>query len=281
VPQRFGDALERTVAGGRPLHEALAERPGLVPEEDIVLIEAGEAAGRLDQTLERLAKLHTARRQAWRELITEAWYPILLVHIAAMLLPVANLGFTRELSLGNWLGRVLAVLLPIYAIFGVVRWYSRTPRGQQRVRRFIDVLPGFGAAARHRRRSTFALVFEAAYESGVPVNRCVALAGRAARLPEAEQAATALSSGEGLTKTLALAQVLPAPLLARVATGETAGEISGAMHWIAVEEGERADALFRRSMSTLGKLLYLIVALWIAWRVISFFGRLYGPVLDL
>ncbi|MHC4933434.1 MAG: type II secretion system F family protein, partial [Planctomycetota bacterium] len=148
-----------------------------------------------------------------------------------------------------------------------------------RFRRVVDALPGFGNAARRHRRSVFASVLGATYEAGIPLDRGLSLAGRASGLPASEEAARVVGSGQTLTVALGGRGVLSPISLSRLATGETAGEISTALSAIAREEAEAADATFRTSMGALGKLIFLVVALWIAWSVISFYFGLYEGLL--
>jgi len=280
LSRESGDAASRAIAQGRPLSEALAGFPDEFPPEDIAVIEAGEAIGRLDENLETLAHLHDARRQAKRRMLTQALYPICLAHIAAVLLPVAHLAVAQQLSLFNWLRSVATILLPLWGLFFLFRWLSRSAVWRQRFRIVLDLVPGFGAAARHRRRALFATVLEAAYQGGVPVDRSLSLAARAAGEPGAVVAVKAVEAGEPLTGALTRTRIFPTADLSRIATGEEAGEISRVLHHIATEEEAAAEAVSKRSMVALGMIISLVVMGWIAWSVISFYLTLYGPVLN-
>ncbi len=280
MPGAFGARIEAELAGGRPLAEALALFPDEVPKEDVALLEAGEATGNLDRILDRLAERHDARRAARRRFLTEIWYPLILFHLAALFTPIpSSFGRDGRLFGPSWVGGVLAVLAPAYALAGAAFWLSRRARGRDLLRRIADVLPGFGNAARHRRRGEFADVLGAAYEAGVRMDRALSLAGAAVADRRIEIAATAVGRGSTLRDALLGTGFLPQPLLARIAVGEQAGEIAKALAGIAREEAEAADHVLRRTTTLVAKLVYLAVALWIAFYYVSTMLGIYAPLL--
>jgi type II secretory pathway component PulF len=276
-----GAGAAEAVSRGEPLSAGLGRFPDQVPAEDVALLEAGEATGHLDENLDRLVRLYDLRRDTRRRMLTQSLYPLILIHIAAMLLPIGRLAMARELSTLTWLAAVLKVLAPLWGLYLLVRWLSRSSAvWRERFRRIVDLVPGFGAAARHRRRALFATVLEAAYQGGVPVDRALDMAARAAGEPGAAPAAAAVARGSPLAAALAGTDVLDAQAMSQLATAEAAGEISQALQRIAADETTAADEILRRSVTTAGTVIYFAVALWIAWSVIMFyagyFGRAFG-----
>jgi len=277
LPAPLGAELEAAVARGEPLHKALAAHPDSIPDEDVALVEAGEATGRLEENLERLALLREERTDATRRMLTDIWYPILLFHAAALLIPLASLSAARRLTLGRWAERVVLVLVPAYLlVWFIVFRLERSAVWRERRRKLVALLPGFGNAARHRRRAVFATVLAEAYEAGVPVERAISLAARASRDPSGEAAVRAVGEGQKLTTGLTRARVLPAATLSRLAAAEEAGDLYRTLQSVAADEIAEAQAIFKRSMITLGQIIFLVVAAWIGWFVISFFVKLYS-----
>jgi general secretion pathway protein F len=270
--------LEVRIAQGEPLSKALAEEAGRFPAEDVALIEAGETSGRLVEMLERLAILHDVRLTMLRGIFRESLYPICLYHFAAVMLSIARPAALGRLTFANWLSSVIFFLAPLYVAAFLVYRLQRNAVWRARFRRVVDALPGFGNAARRHRRSVFASVLGATYEAGIPLDRGLSLAGRAAGLPASEEAAKIVGSGQTLTVALGGRGVLSPNSLSRLATSETAGEISTALASIAKEEADAADATFRTSMGALGKLIFLVVALWIAVSVILFWYDRYADL---
>ena len=276
LPDGLGTRIQRSVQQGHPLSAALKEFPDQFPSEDVALIEAGEATGHVDGNLDRLAEIHEERTKARRALLARSAYPLALLHFAALILPVAHLASQGRFTTANWLWEALSLLAPLWAIVLVILYLNRFAAWRDRFRAVIDVLPGFGGAARHHRRAIFASVLEAAYEAGVPMDRSLGLAARAAHEPKALRAAEAVSDGNSLALALTNARVLPAATVSRVATGEEAGDIAKTLRFIAEEERSKADAALKASMVALGVLITLVVMGWIAWNVISFYVNLYA-----
>jgi type II secretory pathway component PulF len=271
VRDPVGAGLAEAVSTGRPLSAGLGRFPDQVPAEDVALIEAGEATGHLDENLDRLVRLHDARRAAKRRVLTLALYPLILLHIAAILLPIGRLAMVGEFTAATWLASVLKVVAPFWGVWILVAWLSRSAVWRARFRRILDLVPGFGAAARHRRRAVFATVLETAYQGGVSVDRSLDMAARAAGEPGATVAARAVAGGSPLAAAMVGTGVLDAAAVSQLAASEAAGEISHALERIAAEETAAADALLTRSVTALGTVIYLLVVAWIGWSVISFY----------
>ncbi len=249
-----------------------------MPKGDIALLEAGEATGNLDRTLDRIADRHEARRAARRRFLTQSLYPLILFHLAAFLTPVPG-AFARDgqrLFGPTWLASFLAVLVPFYALLFGAAWLRRTARGRAFLRRVVDAIPGFGSAVRHRARADVAEVLGASYEAGMTLDRGLALAGHAVEDGRVEAAASDVARGRTLHDALVSAGALPAPLLARIATGERAGELSRVFSEIAREEADTADHILSRSTQVASKVLYVAVALWILYYVVSTYARIYS-----
>ncbi|MFQ5845500.1 MAG: type II secretion system F family protein, partial [Planctomycetota bacterium] len=146
----LGAALCETVSGGAALSAAL-ERSAGVPPEEVAILEAGEASGRLDDDLDRLARLCELRAFEVRRFWTSIRYPILLFHFAALVIPYVVTVTSAGVAFGLWLLRVLLVLGPVYGVVAAVLWLRRFPAWRRRGRRLVAALPGFGAAARQLR----------------------------------------------------------------------------------------------------------------------------------
>jgi len=267
-----GQAIAEAVAQGRTLSSALD-----APAEEVALVAAGEETGRLDANLERLAGLRTARAAARRRLLLRVLYPLVLFHLAALLIPLPETFWKAEFP-WNWLFRVLLVLGPFYAALLVASRMARTERGRAALVRARDLLPGFGAAARHARRATFATVLGAAYESAIPLDRGVAIAANAAGVPGGAASAT-IAGGAGLAAALAPTGIFDRTGVARLQTAEVAGEIGRTLGAIAAEEGVLAEQRFERATFVLAKILYVAAAIWILAYYVTFWLRYYSQFL--
>jgi type II secretory pathway component PulF len=276
LPGRAGAAVTAAVANGRPLSEALALFPDDFPAEDVALLEAGEATGNLDRSLDRLAQRHEARRAARRRFRSASAYPRLLFHLAALLTPLPGaLARDGRLFGPSWLASAALVLAPYYAILLAAALLRRKAAGRALLRKAAFAVPGFGQAARRRRVADLADVLGTAYEAGMRLDRALAIAGRAAEDPRVTAAADEVAKGGTLAASLGASRAMPPPLLARIATGEHAGEISRVLSDIAREEADAADDIGLRSIQVTGYLIYFAMVAWIAWYAISTVSQVY------
>lgn len=260
---------------GAPVAETLA--PVASPEERAIL-EAAEATGRLDVNLDRLAQLRERRASLQRSLLTDLWYPILLFHAAALILPVVP-AFQKSRSFfgADWLIGVLAILAPVYLLVGLRFLLVRTPEGRRRERRFLEFLPGFGNAARHRRRAEFAGVLAAAYEAGISLETGLRMAGRVSGEGEAEAAARVVASGRSLGE--AVKGLVEEADQARISTAEMAGELTAALESLAAGHAEAAAEIQRRAVLTLSRIVTIGVMAWIAFTIVGRMLDIYRPYL--
>lgn len=272
----LGAELEQRLGAGESFSAALARQPH-VPREDVAVIEAGEATGRLDETLERLAALHEQRSAGWRRLKWESAYNVAIYHVAAIVMPFGLLHLSRSFSAAAWTFWTVLVLSPFYAAVAAVTILRRTPAGQERLRHFVERLPGFGAAARHQRFSRFAHALEAAYESGMPLDRAVALGAEAVASPAGDRAAGAVAKGSRLTAALAGTRLVSDRALRQLDAAETAGELGTALRGIGAEEAVEAEIATKRAMALLTRGIYVLLVL----AGFAYAVRMLGPVISL
>lgn len=272
LPSRLSASLAAVTDRGGTLAEALAQHPDDVPPEDVALVEAGEATGQLDENLDRLATLHEARRSAAWRMFARSAYPLTLFHLAALLIPLGTLGARGQLSVNKSLTITLMILVPVWVLAAVVWVLWRRADWRTRLRGWLEIVPGFGHAARHQRHAVFATVLDAGYEAGMQVDRALDLAVRAADAPRAAGAVERVQQGQPLAAALVPTGVLGARNLARVATAETAGELGPELRRIARDEFEAAERSLDMAVGFVSKGLYILVALWILYYALTIVG---------
>ncbi len=253
-------ALARTrVEQGEPLSRALI---GAVEPIDLALLRAGEAGGSLEPALEALSRRHEeAHRDRGRRRAALA-YPLMLAHIAALLLPLPDL---MQRRLGSAL---LWFLLPLVPLYGFWLYARRRPTPDR-------PLPfRFPFSARVEEQDAEALeALGTLYDAGVPLSEALPLArasgphGRVGR--DLVRAESHVARGEPLAA--AWRDVPPAQ-----AVGLRTGELTGSLGRECLASAVRLheDAALRRTR-TLAKALPLImlaIGLIVGARVISFYA---------
>jgi type II secretory pathway component PulF len=249
-----GRALADAVEAGRPISSALR-----APPDEVAIVAAGEETGRLDANLERLAEQRGRREARRRALLRAVRYPLLVLHAAALLVPLP-FTFWRPGFPSTWLFWAVVTLAPFYAVYFLARLLRRTPEGQARLQRMAEWLPGYRTAARHARRATFAEVLGAAHDAGIPFDRGLALAATAAGAPYARAAAALVARGSPVAEALRAAGVFDDAGLARLQTAEIAGDLGPALARLATDEQAIADHALERALFLTAKGFYLLVA---------------------
>ncbi len=242
-------ALHTRVKEGAPLSRAMAEAKDLFPPMASAMAEAGEANGRLDVALARLAET-LERAEALRQVVGSAMvYPAILLVIATavilmMLLWVipqfeglfsdagAQLPFMTRMVMGAshavrsygapglFIGGVGAVLL--------VRWL-RGPAMRGPFDRWMLELPQVGALAAASEFGLFARVLGNLVEGGVPLPDALSIAQRSLTNSHLSAAmgrvAAGVKQGAGLTASLSAESVFPRSALSFVRTGEETAQL--------------------------------------------------------
>lgn len=270
-----GAAVDAAIQGGSKLSDALRRVPNAFLPEEVALIAAGEETGRLDAILDRLAELREEVRRARKRFVTQIGYPLLIFHVAALVMPIGlvtlmtgrlNLTLTTSITvviLGGFWGAVVFAALTM-----------RTSAGREKVRKFGEAIPGVGAAMRHRRYALFATVLEAAYESGIPIDRGLELAADASDTAKARKAASLVAAGQPVGVALPTSGALPAQLAARVGNAEVAGEMSAELRRIAGEEFEAASTALDRTVGIVTKGVYALLVIATLFYALTILGSL-------
>lgn len=201
-------SVREAVRGGKALSEALAAHPEAFPRAYVGIVRAGEAAGRLSESLLALVRLRERSEQLERKLVSAMIYPSVLLlaslgALAVLLLVVvprfaplfAQAG--AELPTGTRLTLALADLL--------------AERGELLVLTLIALLVGFLFA---RRNETVRLAFDRALLAAPVVGR---IARERATAQAMRGLATVLGGGLDLASGLGLVKDLLANRAARAA----------------------------------------------------------------
>ncbi len=246
---------------------------------DTALIKAGETSGNLQEVLGEIAASHEARDRRRSERRTRAAYPIVLAHVAALLLPIPDL-LAQPANVGGAIGWAALVLLPVYAAMAILRWSDR--RGRPPVDPVATPpkpLPLVGPfAARVEEADARALeALARLHDAGVPMDETARLASRAGwggrAAVDLHVARGRALCGEDLAGAWG---AMPSEISSRLRAAEAAGELSREARATSSDLRFRADQRSQRTLAALPALLMLLVGGVIAWRVLSFYVAYYS-----
>jgi general secretion pathway protein F len=312
---RFYHQLARQTAAGMPLPKALqrlaetrgatqrtaalhllhllaeevppAHRSGIGSLEES-LMEAGKRSGRIPETLDLLAEHFAGLAAARARVVRGSVYPLLVVHLAILLLGLPVL-FQPDGGMAVYVGGVIRSLFVLYVLLGglllagkVLWWFSCRVETAEQLLLWIPVL---GNLRRQWSAAQFATTLGLFFQSAAGVLGALKPAARAAESPGAmrasQQVAEEVRSGSSLGEAMQRAGVFPAELVEAVFTGEETGRLG--------EELARCSQHLReslaRALETLSvwmpRLLYAGVVVYTAYRIIDTVGGYYRSMGDL
>ncbi len=276
-------ALRARVMEGSTLAAAMAEAPGTFPALYRATIAAGEASGRLDTVLARLAD-YTESRQALRsKVILALAYPLLLSCVAILVVvglmiwvvpQVINV-FERSHQALPWATRVLVgisdvianygawLLLPLVLLVAVLGVAVRMPGLRRAWQRWVLRVPVLGRLIRAADTARFSRTLALLVASAVPLLEALNIAAQVvsnATLREAfARVAVRVREGSGLAKALEESGQFPPVPLRLVASGEKSGRLDTLLFDAANQQERELDTALDITTTVLGPGVILLV----------------------
>jgi len=268
--QRLLDELAR----GATLAESL-QQLGWLPVFDVALVEAGERSGRLDACFRLLADYYNDRATLARQVIADLIYPVALFHMAVFIFPFAQFFLTGNLL--AYLAKTFGVLIPIYIFIGLAIYATQSKHGEPwraRIESLVRRIPMLGTARHYLALSRLAAALEALTNAGVNVVAAWDLAAAASGSPALRRAIAAwkprLVAGQTPSEAVRACPLFPEMFANLYASGEVSGKLDDSLrhlHRVYNEDGARKLHAFAQWTP---RLVYLLVALMIACKVVQF-----------
>jgi type IV pilus assembly protein PilC len=280
---RIARQLQSRIAEGTTLTEAFRSLRPALPAFDVAFIEAGEQGGRLDACFQMLANHYEVQAQTARSTITDLLYPAFLLHFAVFILPFSEFFTTGNLL--RYLMKTGGMLLPLYAVFFAVIYACQATHGEAwraRLEQIYQLIPVLGAARKKLALARLAAALEALINAGVPVFRAWELAGEASGSPALRriiaQWPPLFAVGQTPAEVIRNSPAFPQLFANLYHSGEISGRLDQELrhlHILLLEEGTRQMQAF---WSWMPKIVYLVIALVIAYKVISFYAGYFAQI---
>ncbi|HLS29162.1 MAG TPA: type II secretion system F family protein [Opitutales bacterium] len=267
VPRRDRARMEKELLAGEPIETVLSGAPRWMPEVDRHVLSAAAQSGQLVETLLVLSSQRAAAGRQASRAATATIYPLFLVHFAALAIPL-RVWFSENFE--AYLNEVLPILLPLWVIIAIIVWAAmRRHRWLDFVMRLMPLLRGY---TKNRNFANLTFALSAYLVAGETVGVAWEGAGKAAddrRLRKfsenvAQQARLGVSPGEVLNKR----RVMPEEFVSLYQTGEETGQLVENLKYLWDLYSERATAKLQAASFWYMKLLFLLVAIGIAYVVI-------------
>lgn len=280
--------LQLGLKEGKGIAASITEHCGEFSDAlEFALIDAGERSGRLGDAFTHLARYFEAWHIAVRQALGAMIYPLLLAHMGIVLpeLPtmVTATMEDKPVTLGSIFLPLAILWLILLSLFLLWRWLSRLGAESAPVDRWLSRLPLIGSVRRHWALARFSQVFHACLLASMRMTECMILAGSASHsglLRHASRdAAQRIAAGETIAGAMADVHGFPMAFVHGVATAEEAGTLDHEMNrWAATETIEAGDAV-QRAAQWLPKIAYVIVVLYVAYRIITMMTGFYGGMM--
>lgn len=301
-------SLRADVEAGSSLHAAMERQPGVFSPLYRSMVAAGEGAGRLEQSLDRVAiqleKLDALKRQVKSAMM----YPavvfsvalIVMVVVVAFVVPVF-VGIFEEISKENGdtaelplMTRITVgisdavtqgwyILIPslIALAYVFVRW-KRTETGRLVWDRFKLRLPAkVGDVVQKVALARWARTFSGAVSSGVPILQAVEISGETAGNAVIQKAMDdvyiSVKNGGSIARPLEENSVFPPMVSHMVAVGEESGQLEAMLEKIADFYDAEVDAKVKALTSLIEPIMIVVVGVVVGFIVIS----MYLPIFSL
>jgi type IV pilus assembly protein PilC len=275
--------LIKDLHSGCTLEESLRRLGKWVPSFDIALLQAGEQSGRLDACFRLLAAYYNDRARVARQMISDLAYPAFLFHFAIFIFP-----FAQFFTSGNWmvyLAKTVGVLIPIYGVVALMIYAAQSRHGEawrSQVEILLRPVPILGSARECLALSRLAAALEALLNAGVTVIQAWELAATASGSPAIRKLVVGwrplVDAGQTPAEVVRSSARFPELFANQYATGEVSGRLDEtlrSLHTYYLEEGSRKlHALAQWTP----RLVYLFVALLIAYHVVQFYSSYFNQI---
>jgi type II secretory pathway component PulF len=283
--QRLLDEL----AKGRTFAESLRQLGAWLPEFDIALIDAGERSGRLDICFRLLADYYNDRARIAKQVISQLIYPVGLIHFAAFIflivLPFAHSQFNTSL-LGLFVKAAL-VLAPLYLGTFFLIYATQSRHGEKwraRIEFCIRPIPILGTARRFLALARLAAALEALISAGVNIVQAWDLAATASGSPALRRTVDSwkpqIVAGRTPAEIIRDCRIFPEMFANLYASGEVSGKLDETLRRLYAHYQEEGARKLQAFAQWTPRLVYLLVAGVIAYKVVSFYLGYFQQIND-
>jgi type IV pilus assembly protein PilC len=274
-------AIKRDLMHGLTLSEALVKFPDAFAIWQINIIKYSETSGTLKKGLFKIVENLKADYAIRRKLLVGLAYPVLLFHLAIFLLPVSAL---LQKGAGAYLSQVGMIIVPVYlclfAAYGLKRLIASAF-----VRPYCALVlcvPFWGKFVRSLHLARFTGVLECLCGAGVNIAQGWRIAAESCDNVVLSnillKGLPVLNQGGTLHAAFAATKVFSAKTLSLVAIGEKSGSLESTLGRIVVYAQQENETVVNLLLTVAPVLIYVVVAGYIGYRVISFYSDYFAKI---
>lgn len=277
------------VMAGRPASACFQRYPEVFPAMVVSMYRVGEQSGFLDRSCQMIAD-YLAKDIELRNLIRrETFYPKMVLVMSIFIILGANFVISAVAPGSPGLESPLtnpSVWLVLGPLIVLVILYVKVGQRFQRVRHLQSAvalrIPWFGTIPHHFAMARFGRALAAMWHAGVPLanglEHAADACGNEAIRARVYPAISGVQEGRGLFQTMAQTGVFNRVVLDMAYVGETTGEVGGMLDKVAEYYEDEGQTKAKMAGIILGVVVFLCVAIYVAFVVISFYAGYFGQL---
>ena len=272
---------DAALADGKSIADAFGSNEGVTDLERSI-VGAGERGGRLAQAFRHLGDYYEMVARAREDALRAMIHPLVLLHIGVFLAVVPG-GLLTQQGWGRILVSARVALALLYACLFLawllVKMVLKAAPDSPTVDRLLNRIPVIGKARQGMAMARFTKVYHTGLLAGLSMRETVAnslMASHSGMIRDAGRGllVTALAGGP-LGPEFARSGVFPAAFARSYETAEEAGGLDEDLdRWSRVFEREAAQGMKAASIA-IPKLLYTLILIFVAWKIVSFYFGYY------
>ncbi|MCG9478897.1 MAG: type II secretion system F family protein [Actinomycetia bacterium] len=294
--------VRRSIESGLTLSESMARYPKVFSKLYISMISAGESAGVLDQTLDKLANFLEKEENIRLQIKNKTAYPkfvlgfavIIMVAIVIFIVPTFQ-GIYDELgadlplltkaiiAIGDQFKKFYTYIIIIVLVVGgrlAFKKFIESPRGRYIFDNFKISMPKIGEIIKKIALARFTRILGTLISAGVPILRSLdiikGVSDNAIIDNALEDIKNNISEGESISIPMSKYKVFTPMMVQMVAVGERSGSLDSILNKVADFYDEEVSNSIDTIITVLEPILLLVVAVMVAIIVLSLYLPLFN-----
>lgn len=287
------ESVRKDIEAGVTFSDALSKHPRVFSELFISMVRVGEAAGILDDVLERLTILGTQELEVRTRIQSALTYPVILVTVAVLVVSFlliniipkfvvvfetyeAKLPLPTQILLGVSFALRRLWLFLIIGLGLFILWFRRylkTEKGRYKFDSYLLKMPLFGQLYLKLMVSRFARTFGALTTSGVSILEALSVTEKTVTNKVItriiQNIRDAITEGESLAEPFRVSGVFPPMVIQMVSAGEKTGKLDQMLSDVATFYDQEVEYTVRNITTVLEPLLLLGMGVMVAFIALS------------
>lgn len=270
-------AVKQSISSGSTLTQAFEKHGRILPDFFTRMISVGERTGRLEEVTSSLSSYYE-HRYATSRTVKKELYPIVVYFGVLMLLILV---IERIMGGPEALGRYTDALAWV-AMGGMAVWgaYYFSGGFRDAIGSLLFHLPFVGRLVRKLCLSRFSEGMRLASETGLDISSAIKLSSESSGNPAfrkcALRASEYIEKGSSISESLEKTGVFSFAAIQMFTVGEETGKLHEAMGHVSKHAREEALTTLHLTMVLGVRAFYILGVLYFAYKILSFWSKIYG-----